>query len=464
MATVVQGGSTTRRRTVLYAVCAALVVLAIVAGFAFVNSVNVSRVTSNARSLHWNNSAIGVSALTRAGLVQAVTFTELEASGDVTSDDAAFAMEQIEKSTDELQQLVASGSQHDSHAELARFAGEVESVVEALVQGEVASARSRLLTSLEPVYVELSRVLLEEQAEIQMAIQDNTATGQAVNGWVVFVLTLAVPGAAVVTYFIIARRQIRAVEERTRIALEAEREIGRAKDAFIAGLSHELRTPLTSIYGFAEILSDDGVQGAEATRETAQIIASESAEMTRMVDDLLAASRLDSTGLEIEMTATRVQDVIEAAVAPFERAGVEVARQPSAAMVKTDPARLRHVLVNLISNAVRHGGPDVAVSVTAGEQSVDVEVVDNGPGVPEERVANLYDRFAHDGSEPLLTGSVGLGLAVASRMTHLLGGAIRHQRYNGKTYFVVTVPADAAPGSEDAEGASVADMIRALSS
>jgi len=451
-----------RRRTVFYAVGAAIVVLLFVAGFAFVNSVNVSRVTTNARALHWNNSSLGVSALTRAGLAQAVTFSQLGVGNLVTSDDLEFALDQLGSALDELAYLVVVGDEMASHRQLEIFLSEVETARDLLEADQVDSARDHMLSSVEPAYVELSDTLREEQAEIQTAIAENTAAGQTVNGWLVFLLTLGVPGAAVATYFVIARRQIRAVEERTRIELSAEREIGRAKDAFIAGLSHELRTPLTSIYGFAEILSDGEVQGLEATRETAQIIASESAEMTRMVDDLLAASRFDSTGLEIEMRSTRLQDVVENAVAPFERAGVEVSRESSAAVVQTDPARLRHVLVNLISNSVRHGGPEIAVGVTVGEDKVDLEVVDNGPGVPEDRIEGLYDRFAHEGSEPLLTGSVGLGLAVASRITQLLGGSIRYERHDGKTHFVVTLPA-VGPEGPEAGSSSVADTIRALS-
>lgn len=452
-----------RRRTVFYAVGAAITVLLFVAGFVFVNSASVSRVTDNARALHWNNSSLGVSALTRAGLAQAVTFSQLGENNVVTSGDLDFAMEQVETAIHELEHLAVLGGKMESHPQLSLFLSEATAAFGLLEAGQVDAARDHVLTSVEPAYVELSQRLGEEQTAIQAAIDDNTAAGQTVNGWIVFVLTLGVPGAAVATYFVIARRQIKAIEERTRIELRAEREISRAKDAFIAGLSHELRTPLTSIYGFAEILSDGGVHGLEATQETARIIASESAEMTRMVDDLLAASRLDSTGLEIEATTIPLQDVIEAAVAPFERAGQEVSREMSTAVVSTDPARLRHVLVNLLSNSIRHGGPDVALEVSTGENMVDISVIDDGPGVPDDRIENLYERFAHDGSEPLLTGSVGLGLAIASRITQLLGGEIRYQRYHGKTYFVVTIPTESGVGDVEADNSSVTDMIRALS-
>jgi two-component system sensor histidine kinase KdpD len=271
------------------------------------------------------------------------------------------------------------------------------------------------------------------------------------------------PAVAVIAYFVTARRQVRAFREKAELEVEAERVISRAKDAFIAGLSHELRTPLTSIYGFAEVLSDGGINGPEATQETAQVIANEAAEMTRMVDDLLAASRLESTGVAIELSDTSIEEVVEAAIAPFERAGGHVMREQTTAVASADGARLRHVLVNLISNAVRHGGSQVGVTVTGDGQSVEIEVWDNGPGVSEDRIGGMFDRFVHRGEAPLLTGSVGLGLAVASRLTGLMGGSLQYQRYNGKTYFIVTLPVPVAQDELD-DTASVAEMIRALSS
>jgi signal transduction histidine kinase len=463
MATVVHESSTTRKRTVLYAVGSAVLVLFVVAGLAFANSLSVTRVTDNARSLHWNNTAIGTAALTRAGLVQAVTFAELSGDGVVGADDLRFAIEQAGTAQGELEDLVEIGSNYRSHPALARFTASTSTMLSSFVDGDFASARAVLLADVEPAYVELTTALQAEQSLIQEAIEENSASGRALNNWVMFILTLGVPGSAVAVYFVVARRQVRAFKERSRIELEAEREVSRAKDSFIAGLSHELRTPLTSIYGFAEIMSEGGVQGVEATRETAQIIANESAEMTRMVDDLLAASRLDSTGLEIESVPTRLHDVIEAAAAPFERAGSSIDRAQTDLVVTTDASRLRHVIVNLLSNAIRHGGPRVAMEITTSDHSVDIEVIDNGAGVPEERLGSMFDRFAHAGDAPLLTGSVGLGLAVASRLTDLIGGTLRYQRYGGLTYFVLTLPAGSSE-EEERDDSSVADMIRSLSS
>jgi two-component system OmpR family sensor kinase len=248
------------------------------------------------------------------------------------------------------------------------------------------------------------------------------------------------------------------------LELEKEREIGRAKDEFIAGLSHELRTPLTSIYGFAEILTDGGAEDPATAVEVSQIIANEAAEMTRMVDDLLAVARLESTGVQIELSPTHITDVVESAILPFERAGLKIKKAGVDAIVSTDAARLRHVLINLISNAARHGGPNIGVEVSTGDGVVDIEVWDDGGGVPDDQLERLFDTFIHNGAATLMTGTLGLGLGVAARLMELLGGKLVYQRFAQKSYFIVTLPllADAidAPKSDDT---TVAHLIRAMS-
>jgi two-component system sensor histidine kinase KdpD len=182
-----------------------------------------------------------------------------------------------------------------------------------------------------------------------------------------------------------------------------------------------------------------------------------------MVDDLLTASRMESTGIQIEMTHTRLEDIVESAITPFERAGLSVQREPTAAILETDGARLRHVLVNLLSNAARHGGTQIGLEVSVGDETVDIEVWDNGPGVSEDQIEKLFDRFVHQDTQPLLSGSVGLGLAIASRLTGMLGGKLSYQRFGGRTYFIVNLPAMAAASAEGSgEQQSVAEVIKAM--
>lgn len=453
----------TRKRIIAAAVGASLLVVLFVAGLAFSNSIGASRVADNAASLHWANATLGTASLTRAALVQASTFVELEGEGRVTRADVEFAMEQAGSTYADLTRLEEGAAGVPAADDLSTFLDSATDALAALENGDHATAEGLIIGEMEAAYSVLAESLQAYLQEIQDEIEANTEAASRANGYIIFILTLAIPSAAVVTYWWIARRQVREYRIKAQADVEAEREVSRAKDSFIAGLSHELRTPLTSIYGFAEILSEASPDDMNEHLDVAQIIANEAAEMSRMVDDLLAASRLESTGVVIDIAPTRVHDVIESATKPFERAGAMIEVDSSPDMVSADPGRLRHILVNLLSNAVRHGGPRVGVEVTSADGTVDIEVWDNGRGVPEDRVERLFERFVHDGHQPLLTGSVGLGLAVASRLAGMMGGELIYQRFVGKTYFTVRLPAHEVGHEELADDRDVADVIRAMS-
>ena len=464
MGTEVRSRPKASRRTVAAAVGVSLLLVLLIFGLAFANSVGAAKVAENAIALHWANATAGTSALTRAALAQATTSAELEREGRASPEDLDFALTQVAASYGELTALLEAGAGSASSAHLTHFLAPVTDAKEALEAGDVETARSLLAGDVEAAYIELVKSIKAEQAAIQALIDENTAAAGRLNSYAVFFVTFAHPGAAVMVYWWIARRQVRELRIKADSALQAERAISRAKDAFVAGLSHELRTPLTSIYGFAEILTDGGLKDREQGEEVAQIIANEAAEMTRMVDDLLTASRLESTGIEIDMAPTRLGDIVESAITPFERAGLEVSRNLANFTLSTDGVRLRHIVVNLLSNAARHGGDTIGIEVTRGDDMVDIEVWDNGEGVSEEKLEKLFDRFIHSGAEPLLTGSVGLGLAVASRLASMLGGRLSYQRFSGKTYFTLNLPVGVESGAEAVgDDESVADMIKALS-
>lgn len=451
-----------QRRSVWIAVGVALLAVVLIVGLAFANAVSASRVADNARSLHWTNATLGTASATRLALVQATTFVELAETGQATVEDADFAMTQATEAYSQLVELESSGGTAVSMPYLTHFLGPVEQTLASLETGDAHGAHSLIMGGLEASYIELVDAVHAEQADIQAQIDANTEGAARTSDFVRFFLTFAIPASAVLIYRVMAKRAVRELQLKAELEIQAERDVSRAKDAFIAGLSHELRTPLTSIYGFAEVLTEPGEADAENTREMATIIANEAAEMTRMVDDLLAAARIESTGVEVEMAPTRVSDVVASAITPFARAGLEIKSSSEDVWVSTDAARLRHVIINLLSNAARHGGPEIGVEVSAGDDTVDIEVWDNGPGVPEEQIANLFDRFIHSGAAPLLTGSVGMGLAVASRLTTLLGGRLSYQRFAQKSYFIISLPGGDVE-EEAGEVEAVADVIRALS-
>ncbi len=453
-----------RRRAVGIAIGATLVLGVLVVGLTFANSVGAARVATNAADLHWTNATLGTGALTRAAVVQATTFSELADSGLVTQDDLSTAMNEARDARDRLAELLDAAGSSASTASLTHFLARVDEAIADLEAGDFASAKTLLIADAEQAYIDLVESLQIEQTGIQSQIDANTAGSRRTTEYIQFFLMLAIPASAVLIYRFVARRQMRELRLKLDLELEKEREIGRAKDEFIAGLSHELRTPLTSIYGFAEILTDGGAEDPATAIEVSQIIANEAAEMTRMIDDLLAVARLESTGVQIEMSPTQVTDVVDSAILPFERAGLKIKRAGKDAMVSTDAARLRHVLINLISNAARHGGPNVGVEVSTGDGMVDIEIWDDGAGVPDEQLERLFDTFIHNGAATLMTGTLGLGLGVASRLMDLLGGKLVYQRFAQKSYFIVSLPLLAEEGDpEDVRGRTVAHLIRAMS-
>ena len=198
------------KRTAALAVGASLLLVLFVAGLAYSNSIGAARVADNAFALHWTNATLGTSALTRAGLVQAVTFFGLEEEGLASADDSVFAMEQVRGSHEELEVLAGRGGDHPSLSALNSYLHMVDAVTRALDDGDLATARALIIGEAETAYVDLVESLQSEQESIQAAIDENTAMASRLNSLVTFFMVLAVPAAAVIE----PHRPMRAVAER----------------------------------------------------------------------------------------------------------------------------------------------------------------------------------------------------------------------------------------------------------
>jgi len=124
---------------------------------------------------------------------------------------------------------------------------------------------------------------------------------------------------------------------------------------------------------------------------------------------------------------------------PFGRSRV-IARRSDEGPVLADPLRLKQVVRNLVSNAIKHGGKRIAVVGRAQGSDFVIAVTDDGDGVPPELEPRLFDRFIHEGSAPLTSGSVGLGLAIAHELVRRMGGDLRYDHSADRTTFSVTLP------------------------
>ncbi len=235
------------------------------------------------------------------------------------------------------------------------------------------------------------------------------------------------------------------VDESHRAHLEAERESMR--NTMLGSISHDLRTPLAGITGAASTLRADDSLDPEARRELVQAILDESERMGRQVRDLLDLTRLESGTLELKREWQPLEEVAGAAFNAVEAlmADRELVLDLPAdlPLVEVDAVLVEKVLVNLLENAAHHTPPGTRIAVSARSRgdAVEVEVSDDGPGVPAGIRERVFEKFfqAHSGGPSRGTG---LGLAVCKAVVELHGGTIRLDTVPGRgAVFRFTLPA-----------------------
>ncbi|MGD2052113.1 MAG: HAMP domain-containing sensor histidine kinase, partial [Acidimicrobiia bacterium] len=265
-------------------------------------------------------------------------------------------------------------------------------------------------------------------------------------------VTFLIPVAAITGYRIIVRQQNRHAHRSLETKLEAERELSKAKDALITGISGELRSPLTTILGFSELLVERGIVDPSEAMELVELINQDSVELARMVEDLVVASWLDEESLTYEPETVDIIEALEEAAAPIRRAGRTVNVRGRKVTVWADPIRVRQIARNLLSNALNHGGPCIEIAVAAQDDDVLCTFADDGPGLPAETEAGLWERPERDGRPVLLTGTKGMGLAIAKALAMGMGGDLGYGRTLGWTSFLLRLPrVDTAGGTDLAE-------------
>ncbi|WP_246831431.1 hybrid sensor histidine kinase/response regulator [Pseudotabrizicola formosa] len=214
------------------------------------------------------------------------------------------------------------------------------------------------------------------------------------------------------------------------------------KSIFLATMSHEIRTPLNAIIGSAELLGSDGLDTTQCQR--VQTIQSAGQLLQDVISDILDYSKLESRGLDLQLVPVDLSDVARTIASTFEeRAAAKSLRLTIAfepCRIRTDPRRLRQVLVNLVGNALKFT-PSGEVRATAAMRAPDrlrVEVIDTGIGIRPEDQARLFQDFEQiDGSYARAYGGTGLGLAICKRIATGMGGEIGviSAQGNGSTFW-----------------------------
>ena len=210
--------------------------------------------------------------------------------------------------------------------------------------------------------------------------------------------------------------------------------INRMKTEFISTVSHELRTPLTSIRGSLGLVLG-GVAGElpDAVKSLLDIANNNCERLIRLINDILDSEKIESGKMQLELKVVNMAQLVQQAMTANEgfadQHGVRLVLQApdDSLQASVDSDRLVQVVTNLLSNAVKFSPPDgtVTVKVLQVAQGVRVEVIDCGPGIPDEFRDRIFEKFSQaDASDSRQKGGTGLGLNISQALVHKMGGQI----------------------------------------
>ena len=291
-------------------------------------------------------------------------------------------------------------------------------------------------------------------AGVAVAVGRMTAETVAIGRpWMV--LTAVIALGLLCNLFVNARRQLagsrealhkaRAQAQERGVAAEAANE---AKSAFLATMSHEIRTPLNGVLGMTQAMAADGLSPVQ--KERLEVIRQSGEALLAILNDVLDLSKIEAGRFELESVEFDLAELMKGAHSAFtaiaNRKGLsfDLTIEPATRGVYLgDPTRVRQILYNLISNALKfteHG--EVRVIAARRGEALALTVSDTGVGIAEERLAALFEKFTQaDASTTRRYGGTGLGLAICRELVHLMGGEIGAESKAGEgSSFTVTLP------------------------
>jgi len=266
----------------------------------------------------------------------------------------------------------------------------------------------------------------------------------------------------------------RQAEEKLAKAVVAAEAANRAKSAFLASMSHEFRTPLNAIIGFAQLLEMGSPSPLSLEqKEAVEHISDSGRHLLSLINQLLDLARIESGSIDLRLTSVSVADMYREVTAILSSAarsqGVEIRAceckdlpendQTDSyfcrrkAYVQADPDRIRQVLINLVSNAVKYNNPGgrVVLSCQFEGEIVRLAVTDNGPGISPSESAGIFQPFQRLGAEKTGVPGTGIGLAISRQLVEAMGGSIGFESKPGQgSTFWIELPVAASPvQSED---------------
>ncbi len=230
-------------------------------------------------------------------------------------------------------------------------------------------------------------------------------------------------------------------------------ESDRLKSAFLANMSHEIRTPMNAIIGFSELLNDPEITDDER-RDYINIVQSNGHQLLKLISDLLVFSQIESGQLKIQMKEIVLTEILKEVHQQFieekrrlNKDRIDIALDlksiPDDLMIKTDPVRIKQILFNLMTNALKFTSEgNITIGVEQENRWIRIYVSDTGCGIYPEKLKKIFKRFAQaDDSASRKFEGVGLGLSISKELITLMGGSINVKSEPDKgSRFWITLP------------------------
>ena len=258
-------------------------------------------------------------------------------------------------------------------------------------------------------------------------------------------------------------------EEALQVAKDEADAANRAKSEFLSNMSHELRTPLNAILGFGQLLELHPKQPLEPNqKEYVGHILEGGSHLLKLIDEVLELSRIESGALAVSIDDVALRDIFRDCLTMIEPLaethGVSIAAGTAPTeteVVRADHTRLKQVLLNFLSNAVKYNRPGGTVNLECAEAEdgmTRLRVTDTGLGIPQDKQKDLFTPFARLGAEDTDVEGTGIGLAFTKRLVALMDGRIGFESTEGVgSTFWVELPRVAAKGAKKAKDAASPD-------
>lgn len=230
-------------------------------------------------------------------------------------------------------------------------------------------------------------------------------------------------------------------------AKETAEQANKAKSQFLSNMSHELRTPLNAIIGFSKLMMTDPEEKLTPSQmESTEEVYKAGNHLLNLINEVLDLSKIEAGRLEITMEAVDLEILLtecQSLITPMaEEENISIAfNMDVVPMVQADFTRLKQVILNLASNAIKYNKPNGSVEINCrliGEQKVSIDVIDTGHGISENHLADLFEPFNRLGNEKGSVEGTGIGLVITKELTSMMGGELKIDStlHEGSTFSV----------------------------